>query len=413
MAEAVGGVDLLDATAQPLEQTGRVLKGGDGGSRSLVIGAAVLGLLVVVGLVLVVGGGADEEIVDEESTEETDEGTADADAVEADEAGTTSSTIPREAFALDNQGIESAPRFGRELTYRLLIPTTGGLAVYNSNDGEIVYHESTSISPVVALDGWLVGQPSGIQQLVRVPLEDLSAEPEIVFPDADFAMVTGGIGEEGLVAALVLEAGAQRLAALDMATGEEVAHPLLDRDDLPLFWLGVTALGRESGAFTAASGGVYAVDGVEIGRISPGRLVAADPDRLLVERCDDSFRCEMVWVDQDGEPLDLTVPPGSPDIGYFVNGTDWLATTSLDFVSGELAWTLSEVVRDRTVETQSDRYGGFSPAGSLPAVSPDGRWLAEVGDDATSVVLTNLVADSSVVIPLDERITDGLLYTDG
>ncbi|MEM9133823.1 MAG: hypothetical protein AAGA59_18100 [Actinomycetota bacterium] len=433
------GLGLLDGSIDPVEQTSRVVKGGDEGGRlSLLIGSAVLGLVAVVGLLFAAGGratdepagaadgaadGADEAIAEEGAASDDDEdgdgaptdGAADDD-VAAGEAptGTTSSTISPEAYDFDNRAIESAARFGREVSYRLVISTTGGLATFNANNGEIVYYErSDSLLPVATADGWLIAQTAESPSLVRLPLDDLSAPSQTLIPEGVLAALPGTSAVEGLLLVQSWSSEVSRPVALDVASGQEVTHPLFDRDEIEVgFWGGSVLLGLDAGAFTAPSGGVYVVDADGIGQISPGRLVAGDTERVLVEQCDERFRCEPSWVDPQGRPLDLAVPDNDADFGAFVNGTDWLATTTFTFGSEELIWHLVDVERGLHRETTDNPQFNSFATGAVPAISPDGRWLAEVGDFGTSIVLTNLTVDSAVEIELDERVTNGLLYTD-
>lgn len=120
----------------------------------------------------------------------------------------------------------------------------------------------------------------------------------------------------------------------------------------------------------------------------------------------------MSWRDRDGRQIDLVVPDNGADIGVFVNGTDWLATAEVDFGAEGITWRLTDVERGLRFDTADNPQGTTFVADAVPAISPDGRWLAEVGDFGTSVIITNLTIDSSVEVELDQRITNGLVYTD-
>lgn len=294
----VGGVELdlggLDGSTEPVEQRSRVVKGDDGRS-SVMVAAAVLAVVAAVGLLLVAGGGTTDDSVDDaaEATDQasgnqSDEGDAAAgeDGGDDGEPATTPSSVSPEVYNYENRAIEAAARFGREVSYRLIISTVDGLATFNANNGEITYYErSDSLQPVAVVDGWLVAQTtSGSTSLVRLPIDDLSAQGEALLPDADFATVYGGAVVDGLLMVQTWGSTGTEMHAVDVAAGVVVTHPLLELDLFDFsFWYGLALLGRDDGAFTAASGGVYVADDDGIGQLSPGRLVA-DRRRPAVDR---------------------------------------------------------------------------------------------------------------------------------
>ncbi|MEL6983529.1 MAG: zinc ribbon domain-containing protein, partial [Actinomycetota bacterium] len=332
----------------------------------LPVGALLLAVAAIWG-VLSIGGGSEpttspdaaaddasatnpDASDDEASNEDADPAPSDDDPEdEREEDQTEPTTGPSSTVEADEDssvGDDAAPAVPRPVLDQaigldLLVSTRGRPAILDLDTGEITYHEGNRLYPVGISGGWLVSDGRTPIGATKVPLDDLSASATAVFGDGEQVFASAlpflGDGEPGQLwfatYRQLAEASATFLPSvelIDLASGEAVPHPLAEEgiQSNELF------AGRFSegsgGLLTGPSGGVYAATDTGFRLVTDGNLIAADAERVLVETCDETLRCQRRWLDRrTWEPLDLVAPDPEAVVTAVVSPTDWVLTVTL------------------------------------------------------------------------------------
>lgn len=424
--------DLLTLSPESVEQG--PTKAEDGGNLRfwgpLLGAAAVVGLVwLVVSLLLGPGdsGTADDDVADDATAEESDEGADDDEGGEEGEEDDLGDS--EDPVEVNNDGADvpqrtetsvsvvadtGGPALGEDVEYRLLMSTgSGGPSLLDLNTLELTSSAGIA-AELVAVVGDLV-LIQGRSQIQVLPVDNLGQEPvrllEGFAQTSFFPQPRSGSGVVWVLAEGGSD-GSGEIVLMDVARREPVdrlEHNLLDDNSL---WSGTPYYGEVVLA-SPASGGVYELRDGEPQRMADGRLVEADDERALVQTCDDQLVCSYRWFDRPSwAPIELTQPPADFDIVEFRSGTDWLWTSRMESLQ---SGTLTNVVTGMAIEAVEVSGDGIfgSSRDTGPEISPDGRWLARKGDDPTTVELLNLLSGELVVIPVDELVDEKLFFVSG
>ncbi len=120
-------------------------------------------------------------------------------------------------------------------------------------------------------------------------------------------------------------------------------------------------------------------------RIGSGRLLAFDQSRALVEQCPQSLEtCTVEWRTSDSWQLIDLPRPSSTDVHYaeIMGGGTWLL--AVDQSTGMI----------ELLPLAGDRDGfDFPPSATLPSVSNDGRWMAHLDPETSTIEVYDLDAE--------------------
>lgn len=128
--------------------------------------------------------------------------------------------------------------------------------------------------------------------------------------------------------------------------------------------------------------GVYRFEPEGYERLAGGRLLLVDARfaRALVGNCGPDGPCELQWINSfTGTPLDLPLPSNRPRAVTLLGGERWVLSVGWDG-SSEL------------IELKTDRRITSLEQSGWPAISPDGRWLAQV--TGTEVTISSLITST-------------------
>ena len=154
---------------------------------------------------------------------------------------------------------------------------------------------------------------------------------------------------------------------------------------------------------SSLAGGIYAYDGERYRQRSDGLIHIGDGQRVLIERCDESFQCTLEWRDQESwEVLDLYVPQYDA-FPFALFGSRWLAYNP-DFDDPRTALFDIESGREMALE-----FDGFDR--NHFAISLDGRWLATMSPANRFLELTNLETDEMLELDGFSRLRS-LVFTE-
>ncbi|MEM9656270.1 MAG: hypothetical protein AAGA65_29565 [Actinomycetota bacterium] len=406
-----GGSDGLDGLDTVLTgDAGRVVdssvvRGGASDSRGL---AVVVGLLAVLSLALLWGTSRGEPV---ESADDPDQEAAPRTTTTM--GPTTTATTPTTERPTTTRALtvqEVATNLEGPFGYDLLISTVGRPARLDLDAGTVSVAEGSRVFPRFVWGSWLIVAFG--EDMARLPLDELGADPDPLV-DAEgawnmhIASARSVVMETGQMWIGVLSGAdepTETLYLVDIESGQV----LDEREPSDETYEIVHA--HSTGLITAPSGGVYRVTGETRRRVTDGRVLLSDGGRALMQTCDDNFVCSLNWLDTDTwEPLDLVVPADQGGYHEAIVGTDWIFTPNLSSYSlpdsGELLnIATGEIVG---VDIPEITYPG---RWSIPAVSPDGRWLATRGEDTAILELRDLVDGDIVQIELEERIAGPMFF---
>jgi hypothetical protein len=301
------------------------------------------------------------------------------------------------------------PILGSDVDYDLLVGTSERPAVVDLDSGKVRYADGGRFEPVAVSGSWLVGRAgssvSTSAELDILPLDDLGADPTRLLEDdpqleyMDVLMqAEARPGRLWVTVYYAIDGGlGQALRLVDLVSGSLVDHPLAGDTSSSMGFRGIFP-DTGGGLVTSPAGGVYTVTGDGFQFVTEGRLLAADADRALVESCDEGLRCTRRWLSRDSwQPLDLVAPDRDDAAVWVVPGTDWVFVTGL--VSTDSPGLLN-IETGQTAPMGSAEVPGSEFVGP-PAVSPDGEWLAEPGEDHQTVVLRRLATGETKEITID------------
>jgi hypothetical protein len=249
------------------------------------------------------------------------------------------------------------------------------------------------------------GSPDAYDLLIATPIVDIE--------DALFTSVASPIGQldQGQIwIAVSRQAGVNELMdtfyLVDLQTGA-----LMDEQTADDFYSLHTGVGPSgpSGLVNGPAGGIYETSEEGFRLAVEGRLITADSRRALVQSCDAELDCTLTWFDRRSwRPVDLVVPDSAAGGAILVAGTDWVLS-KMGSTGNEPA-ELTHVVTGEVVELhQSNQWAGGSVV--LPAISPDGKWLAQTANPR-QIELRELASGEIVVVDLDEAATGPLFFVD-
>lgn len=333
-------------------------------------------------------------------------------------AGSTSTAVPQPSSG-SSQRTPSGPTtpvLGQPVKYDLLVSTSGRPAILDLDQAEVTSHKGGQVRPVAVSGPWLILEGRSSDGPERLPLDDLGGDPVPIFDDRDLvfsnAMPTLGETEPGTMWFSIYRESANgssfipSLELVDLSLGTTVFHPLAAEGIQTIDLFGGRFANGSEGLLTGPSGGVYEAsqDGYRL-VVDGGKLIAADQHRALVETCDARLRCERSWLDTDAwEPLDLHVPDNEAFFTVVIPNTDWILTVRLnDTILG----TLLHAETGRTHELPLRDSASSLP---LPAISPDGRWLAQVDEDGHSVFFQDLLSGNTTRFEFGEPIEPPLFF---
>ncbi len=350
----------------------------------------------IVGWSLVAGDGADE------SAEAEAAQPAEAEAAQPAEASTTertTTTPPTNAASVAPPAMDAptvtvigdgSPLLGEPTGFRLVIgQTSGGPTVLDLDSGELIRapRQTRGFDPMMISGRWMVGQRA--DQLMALSTDDLAAPPVALESPSDLGwtqVIDLTPRPDGLAWLFRFEAASQ-LVLTDLATGTAVDSAVdtaLGRVFDPFGGPNVASFGSGSSPpiVDSRAGGIYELGDGGFRQVAVGQVMAANDRQALVESCDTAMSCRRRWLDRTTwEPLDLALPPDDADSIDFVGGSDWLLVARY---SANASIELFDVTTGRTRDLESNYYDGFN--GRTPAVSDDGRWLAQEGGGALMIV---------------------------
>ncbi len=178
-------------------------------------------------------------------------------------------------------------------------------------------------------------------------------------------------------------------ATIDLASGE-----VLDRQPADVSQLNALGpfgiFGFDTDLFSPATGGVYVAEDDGFRKVLDGRVVASNDEFVLVQTCDEALACSRQWhAVGTWEPIVRALPEVAFESGDLQgNGRVLLYFTST--VETGFGIEIFDVERDRPVDLPPF-------AGSLPAVSPDGRYVAYVSQEGEASVLDLDTEESTTI----------------
>ncbi len=269
---------------------------------------------------------------------------------------------------------DGSPLLGEPVGYRLVVGhNTHPPMVLDLDTGALRRTTGPArVDPQMVSGDWLVVRSNG-DRLAVVPLDDLGAEPRLVDPSSAewyTELASRSSRSDGRVWIYEYSGENPSVTLVDLADGAALER-LAPFADLTARFVNLSV--DEAGLLVSYLGsGVYRSDGDGFTRLVDGWLLASDEQRTLAAACDEQLQCGLRWVDRlTGAPIDLAVPGGRIDEARFLNGTDWLML--FDYGENGPEGRLFDVVTGRELELRdsNDLWQ------VIPAVSPDGRWLAE------------------------------------
>lgn len=327
----------------------------------------------------------------------------------------TSTTAP-ESATTPSESEPMAPILGQSVGYDLLVSTDGRPVIIDLDQGKITAHEGGRIHPVAITGQWLILESRTGSYPEKLPLDDLGGDPIPVLVDQELgfanAMPTIGEPEPGTMWFALYRENANgssfipSLELVDLASGETIFHPLAAEGVQTIDLFGGRYANGPEGLMTGPSGGVYQArqDGYRL-VAADGRLIAADQTRALVETCDARMSCERAWFDTaTWEPLDLRIPDRRAFLTYLMPPTDWVLTVGLADLTQA---TMLNIATGRTLDLKLPESPSSLP---VPAVSPDGRWLAQVDQDNRSVFFRDLLNGNTTTQTFEEPIEPPLFF---
>lgn len=296
---------------------------------------------------------------------------------------TTTTTAPVEVIG------DGGPLLGEETGFDLLI----GLHAQRPSrldldTGEIVHvDEPGAFNPILVSGSFVVGRLN--DSISVLPIDDLAAKPHVLGGSTTYyELVSRAARTDGRAVFLEqpFDSRSPAMQLVDLATLETVeTYP--PPEGVAVNYWGGFGLSSDPALVNTFAGGVYERLGDDrFIRRSPGRMLAVDGARVLVERCDERLTCERAWLDrQNWSDTDLRVPDEMFDSAWMLNDTNWMF-----YATSGPEWEprLFNIVDGRDIAmAQEIDFWSFGIA-----ISPDGRWHAHVR--AGGVVVTDL--DSGV-----------------
>ncbi len=268
---------------------------------------------------------------------------------------------------------DGSPLLGESVGYRLVVGhNSRSPMMLDLDTGELRRPpEVGRLDPQLVSGPWLVVR-SDNDRLATVPLDDLGAEPRILDTDAEWytELASRASRTDGRVWIYEYSGENPSVTLVDLADGSTIER-LAPFDDLTARFGNLSV--DQAGLLVSYLGaGVYRSDADGFTKLVDGWLLASDEQRTLVATCDEQLQCGMRWVDRlTGAPIDLAVPDGRIDEARFLNDTNWLLL--FDYGVNGPKGRLFDVVTGRELDLRdsNDLWQ------VTPAVSPDGRWLAE------------------------------------
>lgn len=327
----------------------------------------------------------------------------------------TSTTVP-ESAPIPSESAPVAPILGQSVGYDLLVSTNGRPVVLDLDQGNVTAHEGGKVNPVAITGQWLILESRTGGSPEKLPLDNLGGDPSPVLVNQELgfanAMPTIGEPEPGTMWFSLYRENANgssfipSLELVDLSSGETVFHPLAAEGVQTIDLFGGRYANGPEGLMTGPSGGVYQArqDGYRL--VAPdGRLIAADQARALVETCDARMSCQRAWYDTaTWEPLELRVPDRQAFLTYLMPPTDWVLTVGLADLTQA---TMLNIATGRTLDLQLPESPSSLP---IPAVSPDGRWLAQVEQDSRSVLFRDLLKGNTTTQIFEQPIEPPLFF---
>ncbi len=305
---------------------------------------------------------------------------------------------------------------GTEVGYNLLVSTTGRPALIDLDRGTTHYVEGSRVFPIAVAGPWLIIDRATPGGLARLPLDDLAADPRPIF-DVEGAAATftsspsGQVDPETIFVSVIRQTRDpseidETLWVVDPLSGEAIERA----DNELLLDFGRNYADPNNTLVTGPAGGVYtrSASGDDYRRVADGRLLTADDQRALVQSCDSTLQCALTWLDRrTWEPLDLHVPSNQSGSLVMLHGTDWL----LEATFGPAANASLRNIATGAIRDIRPPEFGFRGGTVLPAVSSDGRWLAEVTDQPRVIAITDLATgETKLEIELAEAATQPMFF---
>lgn len=377
--------------------------------RRLSIAAMVVAILVCGGLWVVLRSPSSD------ISESQDASDTPADSAQDEIPATSLVTQDTGTPAPQQAPVNTSPLLGHDVDYKLLISTSSRPALLDLNTGEVQYSGGLPVRPVAVSGNWVVIERFG-SGLARLPVDDLGADPVRFLDEQGIRSVnvlpTLGPAVPGQLWVLAIRQTEenqdeirQSLDLIDLSSGALIDHPLAGEISVTANLLGATFADPNGGLITSPSGGVYTTTADGYQQVTDGRLITANETRALIETCDSALICQQDWLDRKTwQPLDLPVPSNLQPVAIMMPGTDWLFTTRLSATGPA---SLFNTRTDQTIDLQLPES---ATSIVLPAVSPDGIWLAEPTQDLHTLTLRNLTTDATTSVILNEPIEGPMFF---
>ena len=409
-----GLVDLGDSFQRGAEQSERIAKNSVGPQRfGALVGLVVVGLIAWSVWSLATSNEApDSPSSSTPTARQSESSVALTTAVEGEDDESGRSSVPEIEIVVP---VDLAVDPDEVFDFDLLLVNGGRRTVLNLGSGQIQDFEGSEVQALAVTGQWLLVRDIKGRAAV-LALDDLAGSPRELSPEvgAWFEVVDRGQRSDGTVWLRLYdgnEAGREvaELVRVDVASGE-IVESALTPEQLSLGYSDQTFLSEGPVLLSDRSGGVYELMGEGFVLVADGRLVAADVQRALVETCDQRLRCESHWFDRHSwEPVDLGLPPERIRNGGFVNRTDWLLLVDSEAFQG---YRLFNVVTSQLVEVDDPIFHFLNLAGLVPAISPDGRWLAPVLNPPNTIRLIELSTGAEITIRGFQDVFGPVLFLD-
>jgi len=272
---------------------------------------------------------------------------------------------------------------------------------------------------VIATDHYLVLQPNDARFVVgsQQPLEELTVV-SLVDPSAPDATISSAnmfgipvVPADQADQVWVVGAGGggdgepATFRRIELGTGRVVEErPIPGHPIRTMFALNLSG---SVDLLAGSAGGIYQFDGGGYRLAFPGGLLVAGSELVLVERCDERLTCVDEWRSRrTWEPVDRRVPP----IGLGLFGARLFADRWLLYHDGSFGGAI-ELFDIETGQSIALDDGVFHGQAAL-AVSPDGRWMADVGGrSGGSVMVMNLETMETTELDVP-GISDSVFFLD-
>jgi len=328
-------------------------------------------------------------------------------------AASSETTTPATFSSTETQDVGTS--FDGPFGYDLLIATTGRPSRFDLDTGEVTFVEGSRVFPIFVWESWLIVGDGSAVGVARLPIRDLGADPE------PFVEEDGGAS--GYVVTPISKAVETGQMWIAVTTGFDIGEPtetlyLIDIETAAILdqreadseaW--ELAGAQRDGLFNAPTGGVYQAVGDTYQRVTDGRVLVSNDERVLVETCDDGLRCTLQWLDsQTWGPLDLVVPADHDALYLPMPGNDWIFSPTFERHSGPTSGQMLNIATGETLQVDLPEQTIAGPFPPTPAVSPDGRWLATRGEDTKQLVFRDLDTGDAVYIELEESIAGPMFF---